>query len=579
MRQTARQIAEHSRWQRRSLWRARFMLMLFTVASMGLVARAVDLQVLDNGFLSAQGEARHLRTEKISAHRGRITDRNGEPVAVSTPVDSIWANPQQLITAAAKLSALARALERDEQNLRRQIEKNAKKEFVYLRRHMRPAQAARVLALEIPGVHALREYRRYYPAGEVTSHLVGFTDIDDRGQEGMELAYDHWLAGTDGAKRVLKDRLGRSVKDVASISRPRQGKDLSLSIDLRVQYLAYRELLAAIRRHGGRSGSIVVLDVDNGEVLAIANQPSYNPNNRGQAAVSSFRNRALTDIFEPGSSIKPLVVAAALESGEFAPASQVDTRPGFVLVGNKTISDKRDYGLTDVTGVVTKSSNVGMTHIALALEPELLWSTLSRLGLGRLTSSGFPGESAGLLSHYEHWREINQATLSYGYGLTVTTLQLAQAYAAIGAGGIRRPVSMVRLEEPAQGERILSPATADKLIQIMESVVGDAGTGNHARVRGYRVAGKTGTARKSEAGGYSDDRYHAVFAGVAPVQRPRIAIAVMIDEPAGEAYHGGDVAAPVFAEVAAGTLRILNVAPDDLDEAPATPVLQAATKP
>lgn len=579
MRKTARQIAEHSRWQRRSLWRARFMLMLFTVASMGLVARAVDLQVLDNGFLSAQGEARHLRTEKISAHRGRITDRNGEPVAVSTPVDSIWANPQQLITAAAKLSALARALERDEQNLRRQIEKNAKKEFVYLRRHMRPAQAARVLALEIPGVHALREYRRYYPAGEVTSHLVGFTDIDDRGQEGMELAYDHWLAGTDGAKRVLKDRLGRSVKDVASISRPRQGKDLSLSIDLRVQYLAYRELLAAIRRHGGRSGSIVVLDVDNGEVLAIANQPSYNPNNRGQAAVSSFRNRALTDIFEPGSSIKPLVVAAALESGEFAPASQVDTRPGFVLVGNKTISDKRDYGLTDVTGVVTKSSNVGMTHIALALEPELLWSTLSRLGLGRLTSSGFPGESAGLLSHYEHWREINQATLSYGYGLTVTTLQLAQAYAAIGAGGIRRPVSMVRLEEPAQGERILSPATADKLIQIMESVVGDAGTGNHARVRGYRVAGKTGTARKSEAGGYSDDRYHAVFAGVAPVQRPRIAIAVMIDEPAGEAYHGGDVAAPVFAEVAAGTLRILNVAPDDLDEAPATPVLQAATKP
>lgn len=569
----------------RGHWRAPFVLALFTLSSLALVARAVDLQVLDNGFLASQGEARFLRTEKISAHRGRITDRNGEPVAISTPVDSIWADPRQLLQSQEQLPALARAVQRDQHSLQRRIEKNADKEFIYLRRHMRPAQAAKVMALEVPGVHALREYRRYYPAGEVTAHLVGFTDIDDRGQEGMELAYDHWLTGSDGSKRVLKDRLGRSVRDVESISRPREGKDLALSIDLRVQYLAYRELLSAIKQHGGRSGSIVVLDVLTGEVLAIANQPSYNPNNRSEAPVSSFRNRAVTDIYEPGSSIKPLVVAAALESGMFKPASAVDTRPGFVRVGNKTISDRRDYGLTDVTGVVTKSSNVGMTQIALALEPEILWSTLSKLGLGRLTSSGFPGESAGLLNHFQHWREINQATLSYGYGLTVTTLQLAQAYAAIGAGGIRRPVTMVREHDAPAGERVITTDTASRLIAIMESVVGDEGTGAEARIRGYRVAGKTGTARKSEPGGYSKHRYHAVFAGVAPAQQPRIAIAIMIDEPAGEAYHGGEVAAPVFAAVAAGTLRILNVAPDkllqpdDTNPVPALTTIQARAEP
>ncbi len=559
-------------------WRAPFVLLVFAVLALGLVGRAVDLQVLDNGFLAAQGDARHLRTEKISAHRGRITDRNGEPIAVSTPVDSIWANPSRLLEAQDRWAELARALERDPQSLRRRIEKHAQREFVYLRRHMRPAQAEQVLGLEIPGVHALREYRRYYPAGEVAAHLVGFTDIDDRGQEGMELAYDHWLAGADGAKRVLKDRLGKTVQDVESIRRPRQGKDLALSIDLRIQYLAYRELLAAMRSNGARSGSLVVLDVHSGEVLAMVNQPSYNPNNRAEAPVANFRNRAVTDIFEPGSSIKPLVVAAALESGAFIPNSNIDTRPGFVQVGNKTISDKRDYGLTDVTGVVTKSSNVGMTRIALSLEPELLWGTLSRLGLGRLTSSGFPGESAGLLNHFQHWREINQATLSYGYGLTVTTLQLAQAYAAIGGGGVRRPVSLTRLDSAPIGERVLSQASATALIGIMESVVSDAGTGARARIRGYRVAGKTGTARKSEPGGYSSDRYHAVFAGVAPARAPQIAIAIMIDEPAGEAYHGGDVAAPVFAEVAAGTLRILNVAPDlpAPDLQPESPVIQAA---
>lgn len=565
-------------------WRAPFVLVIFVLTAMGLVARAVNLQVLDNGFLAAQGEARFLRTEKISAHRGRITDRNGEPIAISTPVDSIWADPRRLREAGDRLGALARTLERDYQGLLRQLAKNAEKEFIYLKRHMSPAQAGSVLALEIPGVYRLREYRRYYPAGEVTAHIVGFTDIDDRGQEGMELAYDHWLTGTDGAKRVLKDRLGRTVRDVESISRPREGKDLALSIDLRVQYLAYRELLAAVRQHGGRSGSIVVLDVHSGEVLAIVNQPSYNPNNRVEASVSSFRNRAVTDIFEPGSSIKPLVIAAAIESGLFKPSSAVDTHPGFIRVGNKTISDRLDYGLTDVTGVVTKSSNVGMTRIALALEPEILWRTLSQLGLGRLTSSGFPGESAGMLNHFQHWREINQATLSYGYGLTVTTMQLAQAYATIGAGGIRRPVSMTRVNEPAGGERVLSQATSARLIKIMESVVSDDGTGAQARIRGYRVAGKTGTARKSEAGGYSDHRYHAVFAGVAPAESPRIAIAIMIDEPAGEAYHGGEVAAPVFAAVAAGALRILNVAPDDIvtppeQVAPPVTAIQARAQP
>lgn len=378
---------------------------------------------------------------------------------------------------------------------------------------------------------------------------------------------------------MLKDRLGRSVQDVESITPPRPGRDLALSIDLRIQYLAYRELLGAIQRHQGRSGSIVVLDIETGEVLAMANQPSYNPNNRAGSPVSSFRNRALTDIFEPGSSIKPMVVAAALESGLFTANTAVDTHPGMIRVGNKTISDNRDFGLMDVTGVVTKSSNVGMTRIALAIEPEFLWASLSRLGFGRLTASGFPGESAGLLNHFDHWREINQATLSYGYGLTVTTLQLAQAYAAIGAHGIRRPVTLQRIAGPVTGERVLSQATAGELVEIMESVVSDAGTGSLARIRGYRVAGKTGTARKSEPGGYSDSRYHAVFAGIAPVSRPRVAIAVMIDEPAGDVYHGGDVAAPVFAGVAAGALRILNVPPDDLADLPSASVIQAKASP
>ncbi len=562
---------------RQTLWRSHFVLGLFVLCSLGLAARAIDLQVLDNGFLSKQGEARYLRTEKIASHRGRIVDRNGEPVAVSTPVDSIWANPQRLRDEMHRLPELARALERDNDSLARQLRKHADREFTYLRRHMSPSQASEVLALGIPGIHVLREYRRYYPAGEVTAHLVGFTDIDDQGQEGIELAFDHHLAGTPGAKRVLKDRLGRSVKDVESITPPKPGRDLTLSLDLRIQYLAYRALLSAIQRHQGRSGSIVVLDIDSGEVLAMANQPAYNPNNRAGSSVSSFRNRALTDIFEPGSSIKPLIVAAALESGVLGPRSVVDTNP--VRVGNKTISDKRDFGRMDVTGVVMKSSNVGMTRIALSLEPEFLWATLSRLGFGRLTASGFPGESAGLLTHFDHWRDINQATLSYGYGLTVTTLQLAQAYAIIGAQGIRRPVSLQRTDAVVAGERVLAPANARKLIEIMEAVVSDAGTGGQARIRGYRVAGKTGTARKSEPGGYSESRHHAMFAGIAPVSRPRIAIAVMIDEPVGEVYHGGEVAAPVFAEVAAGALRIMNVAPDGLVNEPVAPVIQASAAP
>lgn len=567
--------ADRNSLARQTLWRSHFVFAMFVLFALVLSARAVDLQVLDNGFLSQQGEARYLRTEKIAAHRGRITDRNGEPIAVSTPVDSVWANPQQLSAASQRLPELARALERDTDSLRRQLAKHTDREFTYLRRHMRPALASKVLALQIRGVYAMREYRRYYPAGEVAAHLVGFTDIDDNGQEGTELAFDHWLAGAPGAKRVLKDRLGRSVQDVESIAPPRPGRDLALSIDLRIQYLAYRELLAAIQRHEARSGSVVVLDIASGEVLAMVNQPSYNPNNRAGSPVSSFRNRALTDIFEPGSSIKPLVVAAALESGLFNPQTPVDTHPGMVRVGNKRISDQRDFGTMDVTGVVTKSSNVGMTHIALSLEPERLWATLSRLGLGRLTASGFPGESAGLLSHYDHWRDINQATLSYGYGLTVTTLQLAQAYAVIGAQGIRRPVSLQRTGGAVAGERVLSVKTASDLVGIMESVVSDSGTGSRARIRGYRVAGKTGTARKSEPGGYSDSRYHAVFSGIAPVTGPRVAIAVMIDEPKGDFYHGGDVAAPVFAGVAAGALRIMNVPPDDLAEEPRISVIQA----
>ncbi|MDX1482819.1 MAG: penicillin-binding transpeptidase domain-containing protein, partial [Woeseiaceae bacterium] len=387
----------------------------FVLAAVSLVARAVQLQILDKDFLNEQADTRHLRTETISAHRGAITDRNGEPLAISTPVDSIWANPKELSGAVDRLPELADALETDSQALMNRVTREMNKEFVYLKRHLSPDQARRVLALKLPGVNVQREYRRYYPAGEVTGHLVGFTDIDDKGLEGLELAFNHWLGGQKGRKRVLKDRLGRSVENVESIRPPKPGKDLRTSIDLRLQYVAYRALKAAIHQFNADSGSIVILDIETGEVLAMANQPTYNPNDRLQFVPDRYRNRAITDIFEPGSSIKPLVIAAALESGHYRANSIVDTAPGFVVVGPKRIEDTRNLGRVSLATILSRSSNVGVTKVALNLEPDQLWSTMARFGLGSLTSSGFPGESAGLLTHYNHWQSISQATLAYGY--------------------------------------------------------------------------------------------------------------------------------------------------------------------
>jgi cell division protein FtsI (penicillin-binding protein 3) len=551
-------------------------LALFSLAALSLLARAVHLQVLDKDFLTQQADTRHLRTEKIAAHRGTITDRHGEPLAISTPVDSIWANPKELAPAVDRVPALAKALRLDADLLIRRITRSMDKEFLYLRRHLSPDKAREVLALNLPGVNVQREYRRYYPAGEVAGHLVGFTDVDDDGQEGLELAFNHWLAGESGAKRVLKDRLGRSVENVESIRPPHQGKDLRTSIDLRIQYLAYRTLKAAIRQYEAISGSVVVMDVKTGEVLAIVNQPTYNPNDRSQFAAERYRNRAITDIFEPGSSIKPLIVAAALESGHFRPSSIVDTAPGSVTVGPKKIEDKRNLGRISLTTILARSSNVGATKLAMALPADQLWSTMTRLGFGELTSSGFPGESAGLLTHFDYWKEINQATLGYGYGISVTPLQLAQAYAALGNHGRMQPVSLVALETSRDSKQVIDADTADTVTHMLEEVVRPGGTGTKATVTGYRIAGKTGTAWKSGVGGYSKDKYFSIFAGLAPASNPRLAAIVVIDEPSGELYYGSDVAAPVFADVMAESLRLLAVPPDALPARDAGSAMQVA---
>jgi cell division protein FtsI (penicillin-binding protein 3) len=561
--------------------RLRLVLGALVLIAIALVVRAVDLQMFDEGFLEGQGDARFTRVAKLSAVRGGIYDRNGEPLAASTPVDTVWACPPEVMRAADQIPRLAEALNRDKKWLTQVITSNLDREFVYLVRHMRPSDAAQVAELKIPGIYLLREYQRFYPAGEVTGHLLGFTKkYDDIGQEGLELAYDRWLGAQAGAKRVIQDRYGRTVEDVESIRAPRPGADLVTSIDLRIQYLAYRELKAAVQEQQAKGGSVVVLDIDTGEVLAMVNQPAYNPNDRDQVAASRYRNRAATDIFEPGSSIKPFVAAAGIASGRYHPDTIIDTSPGMVQIGWKKIPDKHNLGAIPLTTVLAKSSNVGMTKMAMTLTPQSMYQTLRAFGFGDVTGSGFPGESAGLLYDASHWRKIEQATISYGYGLSVTPLQLARAYAILGAGGIRRPVSLRRVDGPVSGERVIDESTAHELLQMMESVVAqDGATGTRAALVGYRVAGKTGTAWTADAGGYSAQRYKASFGGVVPASHPRLAALVVIDEPGGKLVYGGDVAAPVFANVMAGALRLLGVPPDGLDRVPATTLVQASRIP
>lgn len=552
-----------------------FVLALFAGGFVALLWRAVDLQVFNQDFLQNQGDARHLRVVALSAHRGMITDRNGEPLAVSTPVDSIWANPQELATAREYWPALANLLGLDLDQLRRLIEARADREFVYLKRHVAPTLAAQVRALGAPGVALQREYRRYYPDGEVAAQVLGFTDVDDVGQEGVELAYEDWLRGEPGAKRVIKDGKHAVIENVESIRPPRPGRDLALSIDRRIQYLAYRELKAAVHQHKAKSGSAVVLDTLTGEVLAMVNQPSYNPNNRMRWHPSTLRNRAVTDLFEPGSTLKAFTVAAGLEAGLYRPDTPIDTTPGFYRVGGNTVRDVHNYGPLDVTGVIRKSSNVGSSKIALSLEKQVFWSLLHRLGFGSLSASGFPGEASGLLVNYRSWRPIEVATLSFGYGLSVTPLQLAHAY-SVFADGELRPVSFLKQHKAPRGESVISARTAGELRSMLEEAVGPEGTAPAARVAGYRVGGKTGTAKKSIAGGYSHNQYVSIFSGIAPLRQARLSIVVMINEPSNGDYYGGKVAAPVFSKIAAGALRFMNVAPDGLDGTPAGPVQHVA---
>lgn len=562
-----RPVHDQPLFQRRFKRRMSFAAIAFVLMGAVLVVRAVNLQFVDQAFFASQGDARQMRVVEIAAHRGTITDRRGEPLAVSSPVDSVWVNPKELRNAPAEIPRLAAAIGRDADWLLRAVTSQPDREFLYLRRHLPPAEARAVMQLGIRGVHLQREYRRFYPAGEVTGHVLGFTNIDDLGQEGLELAYDHWLAGEHGAKRVRRDRLGNVIEDVESIREPRAGRDLHASLDLRIQYLAYRELKRAIQAHHARSGSMVILDLKSGEVLAMVNQPSFNPNDRGQLSAERYRNRATNDIFEPGSSIKPLIVAAALESGRFNAASVIDTSPGWMTVGAKTIEDRSNLGRIDLATLLIRSSNVGATKVALALDARQLWAELRRFGIGEVSATGFPGESAGVLMEPSLWRPIGQATLAYGYGLSVTPLQLAQAYAILGGGGRARPVSLLALAHPPPARQVVDEAAARAVLHMLEPVASQAGTAPRAAIPGYRVAGKTGTARKFAVGGYHADRYLSVFAGVAPASAPRLAAVVLIDEPAAGVYYGGEVAGPVFSRVIGDALRILGIAPDDGDQA------------
>ncbi|HXH03907.1 MAG TPA: penicillin-binding transpeptidase domain-containing protein [Candidatus Competibacteraceae bacterium] len=543
--------------------RPQLVLALLACAAVGMLSRAAYLQLFHKDFLQDQGSDRYMRVLEVPALRGMIVDRHGDPLAVSSPVDSVWADPGTVLEHRQRLPALARLLGLDSAELLARLEENRTRQFLYLRKQMEPDAASRVMALGVPGVHLERGYRRFYPTAEVMSHLLGFTDIDDRGQEGLELAYDQVLRGTPGAKRVLKDRYNRIVEDVESISQPQSGQTLTLSIDRRIQYLAYKALKEAVLEHRASAGTALVLDVTSGEILAMVNQPAGNPNNREQRQGQLLRNRAVTDVFEPGSTFKPFVVALGLEAGTIRPNTPIDTRPGFMPVGRNTVRDIHNYGLLDVTRVITKSSNVGVAKIALALPPERLWDLYRRLGVGSRTALGFAGEQAGFLSHHKGWGAFEYATHSFGYGLSVTAVQLAQAYMVLATDGVRRPLTLLKREAPpAEEMRVLSPQTARQVRTMMETVVSREGTALKAAVPGYRVAGKTGTARKIIAGRYSSDHHMAVFAGMAPASQPRLVMVIMIDDPQGEAYYGGLVAAPVFSQVMAGALRLLNVNPD-----------------
>ncbi len=547
-------------------WRFRIVLALLALMVGAIAWRIVDLQVIDQSFLKNQGDARSVRHIPIPAHRGLITDRHGEPLAVSTPVTTLWGNPRELQSAQARWPDLAEALGQDAAVLQQRLKEQAEREFIYLVRGLTPEQGQQVLDLNIPGVYSQEEFRRFYPAGEVAAHIVGFTDIDDRGREGLELAYDEWLAGVPGKRQVLKDRRGRLIKDVQVVKNAKAGKALALSIDLRLQYLAHSELRKVVQEYGAKAASLVMVDVQTGEVLAMANQPTYNPNNRRNLTPSAMRNRALIDVFEPGSTVKPFSIAAALGTGKYQPESVVNTLPGWMRIGRYTIRDVSRGGMLNLTGILMKSSNVGISKIALDIGPEPVHSIMHQAGFGQATGLGFPGERVGNLPNHRKWRDAETASLAYGYGLSVTAAQLAHAYAVLGNEGTNVPLSLLRLDRPQEGVQVIDKAISNTVLRMLQSVVEEEGGGGaRAKVPGYHVAGKSGTAKKvSGTGGYTKDAYRSFFAGVAPVSDPRIAIVVVVDEPSEGGYYGGLVSAPVFGKVAARALRLMNVAPDNL---------------
>ena len=540
------------------------LLALFGIAAAAVACRVFYLQILNKDFLINEGNARSVRTVTIPAYRGIITDRNNEPLAVSTPVASIWAMPGTVLAATVDLNELADLLGVPVEQLRRHLSVRQNREFVYLKRHAQPEMARRVQALKIPGIHIRKEYKRYYPAGEVASHLVGLTNVDEEGQEGIELAYDDWLRGAPGKKRVLKDLYGSVVKDIENIRQPIPGKSISLSIDQRIQFLAYRELKSAVVNHKASGGMLLLLGVRSGEVLALAVQPPFNPNNRADLKGNQYRNRVVTDVFEPGSTIKPFTIAAALISGLYQPETMIDTGSGSMKIGRYSISDINNYGVLSVRDIIKKSSNIGATKVALSLGPERLWKLHNQIGFGSLTTSGYPGEVTGSLNDYADWSEAELATVSYGYGLSVTTLQLAQAYSVIASGGLLYPINFQKTTTVKPLRRVMPEAVAFEMNRMMRAVVGPGGSGWRAAVKGYHVAGKTGTVHKTAAYGYDEDNYVSLFAGFAPATDPELVLVVVIDDPRAGRHFGGQVAAPVFANVMQGALRILNVPPDNL---------------
>ncbi|MDB2635169.1 penicillin-binding transpeptidase domain-containing protein [Porticoccaceae bacterium] len=545
--------------------------MLFLVAlPLTLLGKIAQLQILPSEergveFLQSQGDNRSIRTVSIPAHRGVITDRNGEPLAVSTPVTAIIANPQQIQS--DDIDRLAKAMGLPVSQLRSRLQRYRNKSFMYLARQLPAEKAKRILDLDIIGVSGQREYRRFYPAGEVTAQLVGVTNISDHGLEGVELAYDSWLSGELGTKKVIKDRAGRIINDISLIKSAKSGEDLRLSIDLRVQYAAYRALKKAVLKHNAKSGSVVVLDVQSGEVLAMVNQPSFNPNDRASLRQNAVRNRALTDLMEPGSTVKPFTILAALESGLFELDSVIETSPGYLKVDYKTFVDPVDYGQLNLAGVLKKSSQVGTTKLALAMDPQLTRDLFQRVGFGEVVGSGFPGETMGRLPAYQTWDPVTQATFAFGYGLNVSPLQLARAYMVLANNGIRKEVSLVAMESSPVGEQVVDPRVAKLVREMLRDASGLRGTGAKAMIDGYSVGGKTGTLHKVKAGGgYDENRYMSAFAGLSPLDNPRLVTVVVIDEPSQGDYFGGLVAAPVFSEVTGNALRLLQVTPDEITE-------------